>query len=192
MNRSLIIIHAHSIIKVKRQEVHDILEASESECFFLGLCRSALTRVRMVSELILWFISAVLAPSVCSLTTNKLLNSKVTTLVEEWCLLTTLSKRWLGAGMVGRLVARVARALALVWPWTPSLAPQGHERSPRTGPHRAPWYQAAPGRRRLALSPLALPVPSLCVASPLAPTNLVRGEISWRSADPGYKQLAAN
>ena len=62
----------------------------------------------MVSELILWFISAVLAPSVCSLTTNKLLNSKVTTLVEEWCLLTTLSKRWLGAGMVGRLVARAA------------------------------------------------------------------------------------
>ena len=57
---------------------------------------------------------------------------------------------------------------------------------------RAPWYQAAPGRRRLALSPLALPVPSLCVASPPAPTNLVHGEISWRSADPGYKQLAAN
>ena len=140
----------------------------------------------MVSELILWFISAVLAPSVCSLTTNKLLNSKVTTLVEEWCLLTTLSKRWLGAGMVGRLVARAARALALAqWPWTPSLAPQGHERSP-------PWYQAAPGRRRLALSPLALPVPSLCVASPPAPTNLVHGEISWRSADQGYKQLAAN
>ena len=58
------------------------------------------------------------------------------------------------------------------WPWTPSLAPQGHERSPRTGPHRAPWYQAAPGRRRLALSPLALPVPSLCVASPPAPPTL--------------------
>ena len=193
MNRSLIIIHAHSIIKVKRQEVHDILEASESECFFLGLCRSALTRVRMVSKLILCFISAVLAPSVCSLTTNKLLNFKVTMLVEEWCLLTTLSKRWLGAGMVGRLVARVARALALVWPWTPSLAPQGHERSPGTGPRQgtlvpgSTWPPPLVGPEP-SCSACALPVRGLATRA----TNLVHGEISWRSADPGYKQLAAN
>ena len=136
------IIHARSIIKVKRQEVHDILEASESECFFLGLCRSALTRVRMVSELILWFISAVLAPSVCSLTTNKLLNFKVTMLVEEWCLLTTLSKRWLGAGMVGRLVARTSSASGPgLRPWLPratnDLQAQGHAGHHGTRQHLA-------------------------------------------------------
>ena len=91
--------------------------------------------------------------------------------------------------MVGRLVARTSSASGPgLRPWLPratnDLDAQGHG--------RARWYQAAPGRRRLALSPLALPVPSLCVASPPAPTNLVHGEISWRSADPGYKQLAAN
>ena len=90
--------------------------------------------------------------------------------------------------MVGRLVARTSSASGPgLRPWLPRATndlAQGHG--------RARWYQAAPGRRRLALSPLALPVPSLCVASPPAPSNLVRGEISWRSADPGYKQLAAN
>ena len=72
--------------------------------------------------------------SVCSLTTNKLLNIKVTMLVvEEWCLLTTLSKRWLGAGMVGRLVARLALALCGpgLRPWLPratnDLHAQGHQ-----------------------------------------------------------------
>ena len=89
--------------------------------------------------------------------------------VEEWCLLTTLSKRWLGAGMVGRLVARTSSASGPgLRPWLPratnDLDAQGHG--------RARWYQAAPGRRRLALSPLALPVPSLCVASPPAPPTL--------------------
>ena len=156
--------------------------------FFLGYAALP-PRVRMVSELIWCFISAVLAPSVCSLTTNKLLNFKVTMSVEEWCLLTTLSKRWLGAGMVGRLVARAARAQVALdsVPGSPG---------PRTiSTHRATQGTMVPGSTwppplgpEPSCSACALPVRGLATRA----TNLVHGEISWRSADPGYKQLAAN
>ena len=144
----------------------------------------------MVSELISCFISAVLAPSVCSLTTNKLLNFKVTMLVvEEWCLLTTLSKRWLGAGMVGRLVARTSSASGPgLRPWLPratnDLDAQGHQGTMVPG---STWPPPLVGPEP-SCSACALPVRGLATRA----TNLVHGEISWRSADPGYKQLAAN
>ena len=94
--------------------------------------------------------------------------------------------------MVGRLVARTAAALALAqWPWTPSLAPQGHERS-RTGPRQGTMVPGSTWPPPLGPEPscsaCALPVRGLATRA----TNLVHGEISWRSADQGYKQLAAN
>ena len=135
------------MIKIKRQEVHDKVEASESECF----CSRAVSQSQNSeqTDLVLHCIDAVISIgsiSVCSLTTNKLLNFKVTMLVvEEWCLLTTLSKRWLGAGMVGRLVARSSSACSGgpgLRPWLPratnDLDTQGH-----TGQHGTRQHLAA-------------------------------------------------
>ena len=195
LNWSIVINHTSRImIKIKRQEVHDKLEASESECFFSRAMPQSQNSEQ--TDLVLHCIDAVISIgsiSVCSLTTNKLLNFKVTMLVEEWCLLTTLSKRWLGAGMVGRLVARTPRALALALcgpglrPWLPratnDLDTQGHQGTMVPGSTWPPPLGPEP-----SCSACALPVRGLATRA----TNLVHGEISWRSADPGYKQLAAN
>ena len=79
-------------------------------------------------------------------------------LVVGLCSLKT--KRWPGAGLVGRLVALVVPwpwvALGLVlwpwwcpggpadaWPWTPSLAPQGHQLPPCRRARCGPELRAA-------------------------------------------------
>ena len=72
-------------------------------------------------------------------------------------------------------------------PWLPratnDLDTQGHEGSMVPGSTWPPPLGPEP-----SCSACALPVRGLATRA----TNLVHGEISWRSADPGYKQLAAN
>ena len=95
-----------------------------------------------------------------------------------------LEQEWLGVWWRAQLPSK--------WPWTPSLAPQGHERSRRTGPRQGTMVPGSTWPPPLGPEPscsaCALPVRGLATRA----TNLVHGEISWRSADPGYKQLAAN
>ena len=92
-----------------------------------------------------------------------------------------------GSRAFGAPVALVPTRGPGLRPWLPratnDLDTQGHQGTMVPGSTWPPPLGPEP-----SCSACALPVRGLATRA----TNLVHGEISWRSADPGYKQLAAN